>query len=166
MAWIAKIRESMARLTPHFSSNRTVREYTEKFYLPAAEIYRKRAENNGALARQIVDWRALIEQNWGKLGFGEVKIETWIALFEVQVYLNDLDRQAVKVELYSATHDKRNGISGMIPNTPNGHIYRAEVPAANPASSFTARISTLFSRRCHSTRNPSNPMANVKPLYI
>ena len=30
IAWIAKIRESMARLTPHFSSNRAVREYTEK----------------------------------------------------------------------------------------------------------------------------------------
>ena len=57
IAWIAKIRESMARLTPHFSSNRAVREYTEKFYLPAAEGYRKRAENNGALAKQIVDWK-------------------------------------------------------------------------------------------------------------
>ena len=38
VAWITKIRESMARLTPRFSSNRTVREYTEKFYLPGAEV--------------------------------------------------------------------------------------------------------------------------------
>ena len=27
--WVAKMRESMARLTPQFSANRTVREYTE-----------------------------------------------------------------------------------------------------------------------------------------
>src|SRR5277367_2025268 len=35
--WIAMMRESMARLTPEFSANRAVREYTEKYYLPAAE---------------------------------------------------------------------------------------------------------------------------------
>ncbi|HXV78865.1 MAG TPA: alpha-glucan family phosphorylase, partial [Candidatus Binatia bacterium] len=39
-AWVARIRESMARLTPFFSANRTVREYTEKHYIPAAEAYR------------------------------------------------------------------------------------------------------------------------------
>ncbi len=30
----------MATLTPYFSANRTVREYTEKFYVPAAKAYR------------------------------------------------------------------------------------------------------------------------------
>ena len=65
VAWIAKIRESMARLTPHFSSNRAVREYTEKFYLPLAEGYRKRAENNGALAKQIVDWKLSLKAELG-----------------------------------------------------------------------------------------------------
>ena len=34
-AWVARMRESMARLTPHFSANRAVREYTEQYYLPA-----------------------------------------------------------------------------------------------------------------------------------
>ena len=39
-AWVARMRESMARLTPHFSTNRAVREYTEQHYLPAASAYR------------------------------------------------------------------------------------------------------------------------------
>jgi glycogen phosphorylase len=30
--WIARVRESMARLTPAFSANRTVRQYTEEQY--------------------------------------------------------------------------------------------------------------------------------------
>jgi starch phosphorylase len=142
IAWTTKIRESMARLTPRFSSNRTVREYTEKFYLPASKDYRKRSENNGALAKQIVDWELSLEQNWGKLGFGEVKIETSKDqhLFEVQIYLNNLDRQAIKVELYSASMTKEMKYQGQIPNTQNGHIYRAEIPATYPASTFTARI--------------------------
>jgi starch phosphorylase len=35
-AWVTRMRESMARLTPRFSTNRAVREYTEQHYLPAA----------------------------------------------------------------------------------------------------------------------------------
>jgi starch phosphorylase len=146
IAWTTKIRESMARLTPQFSSNRTVREYTEKFYLPAAESYRKRAENNGALARQIVDWQTSLEQNWGKLKFGELKIEDKNDqhLFEIQVDLNNLDRQAIKVELYSAEMTKEMEYKEPIPNTPNGHVYRAEVLAAQPSSNFTPRIIPHF----------------------
>ena len=36
-AWVAKIRESMATLTPRFSAERAVRDYTEKYYLPCAK---------------------------------------------------------------------------------------------------------------------------------
>lgn len=146
LAWTARIRESMARLTPQFSSNRTEREYTEKFYLPAAESYQKRAENNGALAKQIVDWQLSLEKNWGKLGFGELKIETDKEQhrFEVQVYLNNLEQQAVKVELYSAAMTKEMEYQGPIPNAPSGKIYRVDVPAACPASSFTPRIVPRF----------------------
>ncbi len=46
-AWVARMRESMARLTPQFSANRAVREYTEQRYLPAANNYRSRTAPNG-----------------------------------------------------------------------------------------------------------------------
>jgi starch phosphorylase len=50
-AWVARIRESMTRLTPRFSASRTVREYTEPHYLPAASAYRGRAADHAATAR-------------------------------------------------------------------------------------------------------------------
>ena len=56
-AWVARMRESMARLTPRFSADRAVREYTEQHYLPAAAAYRARAAADCALGRQIVTWR-------------------------------------------------------------------------------------------------------------
>jgi hypothetical protein len=46
-AWVKRMRESMAQLTPRFSANRTVREYTEQHYLPAAATYRERATDKG-----------------------------------------------------------------------------------------------------------------------
>ncbi len=93
VTWVARIRESMSRLTPRFSANRTVREYTEQHYCPAAIAYRKRAENKGAEGSRVVDWRHAVEQKWPTLRFGDVKIETHGKqhVFEVQVYLHDLD---------------------------------------------------------------------------
>jgi len=54
-AWLERMRESMARLTPCFSGSRTVREYAEEHYLPAAAACRARAAKNGAIGRKIVD---------------------------------------------------------------------------------------------------------------
>jgi starch phosphorylase len=91
------MRESMARLTPRFSANRTVREYTEQHYLPAATAYRLRIAKKGAIGRHMVDWQHSLEQQWATLHFGEVTHETEGEqhVFEVQVYLNDLDPTAV-----------------------------------------------------------------------
>ncbi len=49
-SWVARMRGSMACLTARFSANRSVREYTEQHYLPAAIAYRKRAEKKGPWA--------------------------------------------------------------------------------------------------------------------
>jgi len=147
-AWVARMRESMARLTPRFSSNRAVREYTEQYYFPAASAYRERAADKGASGVDLVDWRHALEQKWAALRFGEVKLETAGGqyVFEVQVYLDDLDPAAVRVELYA------NGINGSAPERVemkrvrqlvgaiNGYAYRAGVPAARPATDYTARL--------------------------
>ena len=64
-AWVKRMRESMARLTPRFSANRTVREYTEQHYLPAAAAYRQRAADNGAVGKNIVHWQHSAETRNG-----------------------------------------------------------------------------------------------------
>ena len=52
-AWVARMRESMTRLTPLFAASRAVRDYTEQHYLPAAETYHARAAEKGALGRRV-----------------------------------------------------------------------------------------------------------------
>ncbi len=102
-SWVTRMRESMAQLTPRFSASRTVREYTEQHYLPAATTYRSRIAEKGAIGRRMVDWQHNLEQKWNTLHFGEVKVETRGEqyVFEVQVYLNDVDPNAVRVEIYA-----------------------------------------------------------------
>ena len=147
-AWVKRIRESMAQLTPRFSANRSVREYTEQHYLPAASVYRERAANKGAIGRQIVNWQHILDQNWATLHFGEVKVETRGEqhVFEVQVCLDDLDPAAVRIELYA------DGINGGLPvrqemkrvrqltEESGSYVYNAAVSAARPPEDYTARV--------------------------
>jgi starch phosphorylase len=148
VAWVNRMRESMAQLTPRFSADRTVREYTEQHYLPATKAYIERAANNGALGKQINDWLHNLEQNWDSMHFGEVKFETSETqhMFDARIYFNNLDPETLQVELFA------NGINGEAPivtkmtrgikldGTANGYLYHKSVNATRPALDYTARV--------------------------
>jgi glycogen phosphorylase len=147
-AWIKRMRESMARLTPRFSADRTVREYTEQHYLPAATAYHLRIANKGATGRQIVDWQHAVDRKWGGLRFGDLRVKTNAdhQLFEVEIFLNDLDLNAVRVELYA------DGVNGgdpvreemkcarVLADASRRCVYQATVATARPATDYTARV--------------------------
>jgi glycogen phosphorylase len=150
--WIAMMRESMARLTPEFSANRAVCEYTEKYYLPAAAEYHRREASHGALAHQIRRWRDAVAEHWSKLNFGHVNSETIgdFHNFRVQVYLDELEPDAVLVELYA---QPRNGAppvrqpmtrGDVLVGSVSGFIYTAQVPSSRPADDYTPRIFPAF----------------------
>jgi starch phosphorylase len=147
-AWVARMRESMARLTPLFSANRTVRQYTEQHYLPAAAAFHARQADKGAIARQMVDWRHAIEKQWPTLRFGEVKAETKSDhhLFEVHVYLGQVAPDTVRVELYADAANDGHAVQlemkrvGPVAGTANGFLYTASVPANRSTSDYTARV--------------------------
>jgi starch phosphorylase len=148
IAWVKRMRESMARLTPYFSADRTVREYTEQYYLPAAIAHRERVANKGAIGRQMVDWRHRLEQRWPTLHFGEVKVETRGEqhVFEVHVYLNDLNPTSVRAELYAeglmggaAVRQEMTWVRQQA-DAPGSYVYSAAVPAARPSADYTARL--------------------------
>jgi starch phosphorylase len=146
--WIARMRASMARLTPRFSANRAVREYTETYYLAAAAAYRERACDRGALGAALVSWHKAVARHWGSVRFGELHVETSAArhAFRVQVYLGDLSPEAVRVELYAdplaGEGPTRAEMARGAPlgDGVKGYVYSAEVPARRPASDYTPRI--------------------------
>ncbi len=145
-AWVARIRESMSRLTPRFSASRVVSEYTEHYYIPAAAAYRDRAAGNGAEGAELVKWQRSLEQAWPNLRFGEVRVATSGEnhVFDVQVYLNGLDPRSVRVELFA------EGTGGpvrqemtktqQLVGAENGFVYTANVPSTRPASDYTPRV--------------------------
>ena len=84
--------------------------------------------------------------------FGEVKMETRGGqhLFEIQIYFNDLDPKAARVELCA------NGLNGAVTErvemkpvrplaaTSGGYVYGAGVPSVRPATDYTARVIPRF----------------------
>ena len=144
----------MAQLTPRFSADRTVRQYTEEHYLPSATAYRERAAEKGAVGTQMFNWKHALEQNWATVRFGDVKVETYGEqhVFEVQVYLNGLDPNAVRVELYA---DGLNGGASVrqemtrgrqLTGAAHGYVYSASVPATRVVTDYTARVIPYCSR--------------------
>jgi glycogen phosphorylase len=146
--WVRRMRESMARLTPLFSTNRVVRQYTEEHYLSAALAFEERAKNQGAMGVDLLNWRTQIAKHWSTVRFGSATVEekNGQLLFQTQVYLNDLDPASVNVELYA------EGQNGSAPSrvamnrgerlvgSANGFIYTARIPATRAAAGYTPRV--------------------------
>ncbi len=147
-AWITRVRESMARLTPRFSSNRAVREYTTGYYLPAAAAYRARSADKASLARAVTDWRRNLARYWSGLTLGPVQVASQPDRheFTVEADLNGVAPDTVAVELYADGKDdgppERYEMKRVapIPGAPTRFRFRADVPGARPASDYTPRV--------------------------
>jgi glycogen phosphorylase len=148
IAWVARMRQSMTRLTPQFSANRAVREYAESYYIPAAQAYQKRAAQKGALGQELVRWQEQLRLHWPAVHIGNVEVESGAGVhnFRVQAYLDDLDPGAVDIQLYA------NALPGGAPEcyrlaqgeplvgAAKGWTYVAQVKTNRAGSDFTARI--------------------------
>ena len=148
--WVARIRESMARLAPRFSSNRMVREYTERFYLPAARAYRQRAADQGKLAIELDRWLARVHASFGQVHIGRVDVARGRAgyRFEAHVYLGELAPEDVCVELYADPQtppgspvrlEMQRGapLAGAL----HGFCFEVEAPGERPPGDYTVRVS-------------------------
>jgi glycogen phosphorylase len=139
-AWVSKMRESMARLAPQFSANRTVREYTESYYLPAAEEYRRRAADGGKAGAELAAWERRLAALWPRVAFGPLQVSTSSAEHSIEtwVYLDDLGPDSLEVEVYAEPAFRRPMVRGEA--VAGGYRYSARVPADRPPGDYTVRV--------------------------
>ena len=153
--WVAKMRASMNHLTLKFSAHRTVTEYLERYYKPAAAAYVRRSQNGARLAREITDFAAKIKRFWS-----DVKVLSWEAELQeggphyrmtsrvqlgelcpcevtVEAYADDNGSGAVRVPLVvqGASPDNSSADDG-----PKRYVFRGEIPGHRPVWHYTVRI--------------------------
>jgi starch phosphorylase len=138
----------MSVLAPEFSSNRMMRDYVERCYLPAAAAFRRRSARRAKLACELESWWRSIERHWKEVCFGTVtavqRNDRWD--FTAEVHLGSLLAAMVQVELYADAVDGLATVREVMrPDAgPSGQtgtsIYRASVSSARPSWHFTPRI--------------------------
>jgi starch phosphorylase len=147
-AWVARIRASLSRLTPRFSSNRMLSDYLDRLYLPAARNFRRRTADNLRIARELRQWLRDLRRHWPGIHWGNLEVETRDGrhVFRVQVYLGEIDPEAVAVELYA---EPQGGVGlerhpmlrdQALSGAAGGYRYVAAVTTDRPAGAYTPRV--------------------------
>jgi starch phosphorylase len=146
--WIARMRASMARLAPRFSSVRMLQEYVERVYLPAASALRRRTGPDSASAQDLDRWARHLAAHWGDIRFGRVTADAaGVQLtVTVPVHLGAIPPDAVQVELYADGEGAepplvvRMEAVDIVHAAPRTAIYGATVTTSRPAAHFTPRV--------------------------
>ena len=105
--WIARMKASMRTIPPVFNTNRMVREYVERMYIPAAEEWLDMRKGNYAEARKLASWRIRLRERWHDLRIESVaaQIPREVVVGQAvpvtaDIYLGQLRPEDVSVELY------------------------------------------------------------------
>ena len=145
--WIERVRKSMSQLTPKFSANRTVREYTEQYYLPAATNFLNRAAENGAAGVRIVAAKQNLEKKWQGISAAVPQIESIMNGYHcrVVVQLNGINTRDVTVEMYAEENNGRQAeVVRLLPEQRgqqnSGNVFQVQFFSSRPSSDFTLRV--------------------------
>lgn len=146
-AWLARIRNSMSKLTPAFASNRMMSDYME-IYHPLTRMLRDRLAQDCAHAKALSNWAEHLRRHWSRLHIGQPTIRGAEGRFIISapVFLGEIQPQCVRVELFA---DERDGKTAevvalhqeqSIPGSAQGYIYAGEVADSRPVEDYTLRI--------------------------
>lgn len=104
LPWVSLMKESIKHIAPFFNTNRMVKEYYEKFYIPANNYGLILGEPGKAEA--VAAWRRKIAENWYRVNVTDVtpQPETAILMgdkvnFKSRVFLGNLTPEEIQVEL-------------------------------------------------------------------
>ncbi|MGC8477601.1 MAG: hypothetical protein ACP5NP_14725 [Acetobacteraceae bacterium] len=147
-AWLARIRRSMAVLSPRFSATRMLRDYLDQAYLPAAAALRRRLADGAAAARSLCAWEHRLRRGWKSLHIGTpdmiAEADGWAC--HVPVYLGEIRAEDVRVEIFADPTATAPGVAlaldrgAPVPGAVNGFTYSGRVATARPRTDFTVRI--------------------------
>ena len=105
--WIDKMKASIQTVGPSFNSHRMLQEYTEKYYLPAFERYRRLDGDSPALVKAYADWKRRMRESWPQIRVEEIQAEipseTQVGAANdvtARLYLGSLKPEDVTVQLY------------------------------------------------------------------
>ncbi|MCC7009547.1 MAG: alpha-glucan family phosphorylase [Acidobacteria bacterium] len=146
--WLARMRASMATLTPRFSSVRMLQEYVTGAYVPGARELAERTADGTRLGIDLARWARRLAEHWSAIRFGPVTSHTDAGALTVSVpiFLGAIAPDDVRVELYADPAGESPGavcemmrVAGAVPDDEAQH-YSVTVRTSRPERDFTPRV--------------------------
>jgi starch phosphorylase len=146
--WVERMRMSMAELTPRFSSNRMLREYVEKLYVPAFSAFRERSGDNAAEAVSLYQQKRSVQANWPHIHFGDAafRAEDGQYSYKVPVFFEGIDPENVAVQLYAEPQDGEKpevyslARAEQVDAPEKGYFFTGHVPNRRRIRDYTPRV--------------------------
>ncbi|HEX3357057.1 MAG TPA: alpha-glucan family phosphorylase [Tepidisphaeraceae bacterium] len=106
--WIARMKTCMRKLAPVFNTNRMVREYAERFYVPAFSRGTKLIADGLKRAVQLAGYKQTMHSKWSKIkivgvhtsGNGHYKVGDQMQV-EALIDLPEIDPAELSIQLYA-----------------------------------------------------------------
>ncbi len=141
--WIAMMKDSIRILAPTFSGDRMVKQYVERFYLPASEHFRRLEADGYALAKELAAWKARVRKAWSEVqvvgveerGHFNIAVGEGVEV-TAKVHLGELSQEEVVVEAYYSRLRPDGSLSNghgteleWVGREGGEHVYRGSVPS-------------------------------------
>jgi starch phosphorylase len=155
--WIRMMKSSMRELGPVFNSNRMIHDYTERFYLPAADRYHALSADGAARATELAKYKRQLKDGWQEQirilevssdGNTDARVGESIKV-KASVRLGSFTPDQVAVQIFDGSLDVNLKIPAGKPlpmtwqkNVEDGvHLYEGEIPCRSSGHrGFTLRV--------------------------
>ena len=110
-AWLERVKQAIATVSPAFNARRMVKDYVQMFYAPATERTFNMQADGFAAAKELATWRRHINQNWSGIYFSARPVPDTIhhigdeLEIEAVLHPKSITPDEVHVELVYSTED-------------------------------------------------------------
>ncbi len=116
--WVSMMKNSVIMAGKQFSAHRMLRDYTERFYIPAIQSHDSLFENSLTPVKEINKWNKRVEHSWGKVAISSIDtpgtdgsaIVGQTMTVKIDVFLGDLAPDDVRVEVVRGNLNVRDQI--------------------------------------------------------
>ena len=105
--WIKRMKSTIQKLAPEYNTMRMVREYAERFYVPAVKLTLEMMDDELTRAKELASWKQRVRDAWPSVGVKDIAVRSPVELqvgekmrVEAVVQLGSLVPSDVAVELY------------------------------------------------------------------
>ncbi|HSL62285.1 MAG TPA: alpha-glucan family phosphorylase [Desulfotignum sp.] len=154
--WIQMMKAAMKMAITDFSSDRMVREYCGRFYIPAAQNLKALTEHSAAKAKELALTQSRLNALWSHIRVSRPRI-TPVSNFAVgdtfsvvlEVFLGELTPDEVEVQIYHGRLRGTGDLEGSRAETmelqhtvsPGTHVYGCQVVCMDSGRfGYTARV--------------------------